>query len=94
MHQIAEVCLIVYTEEFRARGCFSWIDLACLLLEVCLRADQSHGNSVILSHMQTLFVSLCRVGPVLYWQPCDSPQVVHYIEPYKNIQTRLRCDEG
>lgn len=33
------------------------MDLACLLLEVCLRSDQSHGNGVILPHMQTLFVS-------------------------------------
>lgn len=52
----------------------SWMDLACLLLEVCLRTDRSHGDSVILSHMQTLSVHVCRAGSVLSWQPCDSPR--------------------
>lgn len=54
---LAEVRLTVYIGRVHGAKVvvLDGFSLSVLLLEVCLRTDQSHGNGVILSHMQTLF---------------------------------------
>lgn len=51
--QVESACLFTF-EAFGGQRLLFLTGLARLLLEVCLRAKQSHGDGVILSHMQTL----------------------------------------
>lgn len=64
---LAEVRLTVYIGRVHGPEVvvLEGFSLSVLLLEVCLRTDQSRGNGVILSHMQTLFGSFCRAAHVL-----------------------------